>query len=229
MPTNSTPPTHSADTVLLRVASNTLETLLWQRRDEPHALRFALPGGLLERGESLEEAALRHLAAKVGAGPVAHLEQLETRSEPERDPRGWLITTAFLALARPDIRVAERADTAWYPALDPPTLAFDHAELLRIAIDRLRGKLSYSNIAFALVRPAFAISELRDVYQAVLGYEVSPTNLQRVLERDGLIEATGERRPPGRRGGRPPELHRFSHDHLTISRPYAAFAPRRTS
>ena len=71
MSKSTTPPTHSADTVLLRVASNTLETLLWQRRDEPHALRFALPGGLLERGESLEEAALRHLAAKVGAGPVA--------------------------------------------------------------------------------------------------------------------------------------------------------------
>jgi hypothetical protein len=170
---------------------------------------------------------LRHLAAKVGAGPVAHLEQLETRSEPERDPRGWLITTAFLALARPDIQVAERADTAWYPALDPPTLAFDHAELLQIAIERLRGKLSYSNIAFGLVRPAFAISELRDVYQAVLGYEVSPTNLQRVLERDGLIEPTGQHRPAGARGGRPPELHRFRHDRLTISRPYAAFAPKR--
>jgi 8-oxo-dGTP diphosphatase len=228
MQPSSTTPTHSADTVLLRVASNTLETLLWQRRDEPQALRFALPGGLLERGESLEAAALRHLVAKVGAGPVAHLEQLETRSEPERDPRGWLITTAFLALARPDVQVAERADTAWYPALEPPQLAFDHAELLQLAIERLRGKLSYSNIAFALVLPAFAISELRNVYQAVLGYEVSATNLQRVLERDGLIEATGERRAAGRRGGRPPELYRFVDERLTISRPYAAFAPRRS-
>jgi 8-oxo-dGTP diphosphatase len=98
---------------------------------------------------------------------------------------------------------------------------------LQLAIERLRGKLSYSNIAFALVRPAFTISELRNVYQAVLGYEVSATNLQRVLERDGLIEPTGERRAAGRRGGRPPELYRFSHERLTISRPYAAFAPRR--
>jgi 8-oxo-dGTP diphosphatase len=224
----SSSPTHSADTVLLRVCDGLLETLLWQRHDEPQAGRHALPGGLLERGESLEAAALRHLLANVGAGPVAHLEQLETRSEPERDPRGWLITTAFLALARPDVQVAERADTAWYPASDPPRLAFDHAELLRIAVDRLRGKLSYSNIAFALVSPAFTISELRNVYQAVLGHSVSPTNLQRVLERDGLLEATGERRAAGRRGGRPPELFRFTDDHLTISRPYAAFAPRRS-
>ena len=92
-------------------------------------------------------------------------------------------------------------------------------------MERLRGKLSYSNIAFALAPPTFSISELRALHAAVLGYQVSATNLQRVLLRAGLIAPVGERRPPGSAGGRPAELFRFIDRELTISRPLAAFRP----
>ncbi len=210
---------------MLRVGAGGLQTLLWQRREEPQAGRFALPGGFLEPGESLEESVRRHLREKVGVVAVGHLEQLETRSEPQRDPRGWVVTTAYLALLGPGTQVGAQTDTQWCDAACPPPLAFDHDALLTLAVDRLRGKLSYSNIAFALAPPAFSVSELRAAYASVLGYDVSATNLQRVLLRGELIESTGERRAPGSGGGRPAELFRFRRRELTISHPLAAFRP----
>lgn len=218
---------HTADAVVVRVTPHAeLEVLLWQRRLEPYVGYWALPGGFLQMGESLEASVRRHLAAKVGVSSVGHLEQLETSSDPHRDPRGWVITTAYLALVRADLGSDTPSDTAWHPATCPPALAFDHQKLIQAAIERLRGKLSYSNIAFALAPARFSISQLATIYKAVLGYEVSHTNLQRVLERDGLIQATTERRTPGASGGRPAALYRFCDSHLVISKPLAAFRPR---
>jgi len=219
---------HTADIVALRVsAKERLEVLLWERADEPFRGQLALPGGYLATGESLEHSAMRHLSEKVAMQTVAHLEQLETRSEPDRDPRGWTVSTAFLALTGPDSAKPEPpGDTAWYDAGSPPTLAFDHRDLLALAVERLRGKLSYTNIAFGLVPRTFAIADLRVAYRAVLGYDVDPANLLRVLVRGELIVPTGQRRPAGPRGGRPAELYRFTRRELTVSRPLAAFRPR---
>lgn len=211
---------------MLRAGGHGLQTLLWHRREEPYAGRWALPGGYLAPGESLEASVRRHLREKVGLARVAHLEQLGTRSEPERDPRGWTVTTAYLALVGPDQAVEVPPDTAWQAATEPLPLAFDHDELLAAGIDRLRGKLTYSNIAFALVPEVFTLAELRTAYAAALGHDVSATNLRRVLQRAGLLEATGEHRPPGRAGGRPAELFRFTQRELTIPRPLAAFRRR---
>jgi len=217
---------HSAEAVVLRAGADGLQTLLWTRQQEPFAGRWALPGGYLAPGESLEASARRHLSEKVGVREVGYLEQLETRSEPTRDPRGWTVTTAYLALVDAGQPIGAPADAAWWAATDPPPLAFDHTELVALAVARLRAKLTYSNIARGLVPDVFAIADLRRVYAAVLGYDVSPSNLQRVLERGGLLEPTGERRPSGRNGGRPAELFRFGHPGLAISRPLAAFRPR---
>ena len=93
--------------------------------------------------------------------------------------------------------------------------------------ERLRGKLSYSNAGFALAPPTFTLAELREVYVAALGHEVSATNLRRVLERRAVIEPTGDRRPSGRAGGRPAEVFRFRDDRLAITDPFAALRPRR--
>lgn len=216
---------HTADAVVLHVADGVLETLLWQRAEDPDAGAWALPGGYLGPTETLEASVRRHLREKVGLREVGHLEQLETRSEPTRDPRGWTVTTAYLALVAGPATVEAPPDTAWHPAGTPPPLAFDHADLLDVGTERLRAKLTYSNIAFALVAETFSVTDLRRTYAGVLGYHVSPTNLQRVLERGGLIEATGERRPAGAGGGRPAELFRFRHDTLTIPRPLVAFRP----
>ena len=91
--------------------------------------------------------------------------------------------------------------------------------------ERLRGKLSYTNVAFALAPPAFTISELRDLYVAALGHEVSATNLKRVLVRRNVLEEAGGRRDPGRAGGRPAALYRFRTRRLEITDPFAALRP----
>jgi len=107
----------------------------------------------------------------------------------------------------------------------PAALAFDHGPIVLAGRERLRAKLSYTNIGFALAPETFTISELRDVYSAALGHGVSATNLQRVLERRGLLEATGERRSPGPGGGRPAAVYRFGSRTVEVTDPFAVLRP----
>ena len=116
-------------------------------------------------------------------------------------------------------------DTAWHPVDELPQLAFDHGEIVLAGRERLRGKLSYSNVGFALAPESFSLSELRDLYAAALGHDVSATNLKRVLLRRAVLESTGARREPGRSGGRPAELYRFRSRRLEITDPFAALRP----
>ena len=211
--------------VVLRVRSRRLQVLLWQRARAPFEGRWALPGGYLDPGETLEESIRRHLAAKVDVRELAHLEQLETRSDPRRDPREWQLATAYLGLVPASVDPAVPADTAWHPVDGLPSLAFDHAAIALAGRERLRAKLSYTNAGFGLAPPEFTISELRDVYAAALGHPVSTTNLQRVLVRRGLLEATGGRRDPGPFGGRPAALFRFRSRRLEVTDPFAVLRP----
>jgi 8-oxo-dGTP diphosphatase len=116
-------------------------------------------------------------------------------------------------------------DTAWHTVDELPPLAFDHRAIVLAGRARLRAKLSYTNAGFALAPDAFTISELRELYATALGHEVSATNLQRVLLRRGLLEPTGSRRPPGRTGGRPAALYRFSRRALEITDQFAVLRP----
>ncbi len=199
--------------------------LLWQRAKEPYAGAWALPGGYLEPGETLEQSIRRHLAVKVDVRELAHLEQLETRSDPHRHPREWQLATAYLGLVPTDVDPAVPPDTAWHPVDSLPPMAFDHGAIALAGRERLRAKLSYTNLGFALAPDTFTISELRDLYGAALGHEVSATNLQRVLLRRGVLEPTGKRRPPGPAGGRPAELFRFRSRTLAITDPFAVLRP----
>ena len=117
-------------------------------------------------------------------------------------------------------------DTRWL-AVDelPAAMAFDHRPIVLAGRERLRAKLSYTNIGFALAPRTFTISELRDVYSAALGHGVSATNLQRVLERRGLLEPTGERRSPGPGGGRPAAVYRFRSRMVEVTDPFAVLRP----
>jgi ADP-ribose pyrophosphatase YjhB (NUDIX family) len=207
--------------VVLRV-SDRLETLLWRRPDG----NWSLPGGFVREGESLDDATRRHLASKVGVTVVGHLEQLDTRASADTHPELWLLDTTYLALIPPGVQGALPPDTAWHPVTDLPSIAFGHEGAVHRAHDRLRGKLSYSNVAFALAPERFTLRELAALYEAVLGYVVSPTNLGRVLGRDGLIAPTGATRAPaGSAGGRPAAEFAFSRAELVVSRPLAAFRP----
>ena len=200
--------------------------LLWQRAEEPFAGAWVLPGGLLAEGEGLGAAASRHLAAKVNIPEIAHLEQLETRSDPARDPRGRVLATAYLALVPPEARPQLPADTTWHPVDSLPPTAFDHGSIIGSARNRLRAKLSYTNIGFALAPESFTISQLRDTYAAALGHPVSATNLQRILTRRGVILPTNDVSRPASTGGRPATVYRFAARELVVTNPFAAFRPR---
>ena len=216
---------HAVLAAVLQVRQGRLQALLWQRAREPFAARWALPGGALAADETLEESMRRHLAEKVDVREVAHLEQLETRSDPRRNPSRRELATAFLGLVPSGLDPGVPADTRWHPLDDLPELAYDHEEILLGARERLRGKLSYTNLGFALAPPSFTLAELRDVYSAALGHPVGATNLQRVLLRRRLLEETGERRRYGSGGGRPAAMYRFRSTRLEITDQFAVLRP----
>jgi 8-oxo-dGTP diphosphatase len=210
---------------VLQVRAGRLQVLLWQRAREPFARAWALPGGTLGAGETLEDSIRRQLAAKVDVRELAHLEQLGSWSDPARNPAGHELATAFLGLVPADVDPTLPEDTAWHPVDAPPALAFDHGEIVLAGRERLRGKLSYTNVGFALAPPIFTLSELREIYAAALGHDVSATNLKRILLRRDVLEPTGSRREPGRAGGRPAELYRFRSRALEITDPFATLRP----
>jgi len=217
--------THAVLAAVLRVGDGRLEALLWERAREPYAGAWALPGGVLEPHETLEDCARRHLAQKVDVRELSHLEQLETLSDPERNPACRELVTAYLGLVPSDADPDGPDDTRWHPVDALPELAYDHETILLSARERLRGKLSYTNLGFALAPPEFTIAELRTLYAAALGHPVAATNLQRVLVRRGLLEATGGQRHYGRAGGRPAALYRFRARELEITDQFAVLRP----
>ena len=217
--------THTVLAAVLRVREGRLEALLWQRAREPHAGAWALAGGILEPDETLEECVRRHLAQKVDVRELSHLEQLETLSDPDRNPARRELATAYLGLVPSDADPDVPDDTRWHPVDALPELAYDHEPILLSARERLRGKLSYTNLGFALAPREFTIAELRTLYAAALGHPVSATNLQRVLLRRGLLEPTGGRRHYGRAGGRPAAVYRFRTRKLAITDQFAVLRP----
>jgi 8-oxo-dGTP diphosphatase len=223
--TTAARPAHEALAAVLQVRVGVLQVLLWERAREPFLGAWSLPGGRLEPGETLEASIRRHLAAKVDVRDLAHLEQLETRSDPRRHPAEWIVATAYLGLVPADVDPRVPTDTAWHPVDDLPRMAFDHGAIALAGRERLRAKLSYTNIGFALAPPSFTVSELRLLYRAALGHDVSATNLQRVLLRRRVLEPTGETRPPGRTGGRPAAVYRFARAGLEVTDPFAVLRP----
>jgi len=212
--------------VVLQVRDAVLQVLLWERAKRPSSGAWSLPGGYLEPGESLEASIRRQLATKVDVRELAWLEQLETQGDPGRHPDEWQLATAYLGLVPSDLDPALPDDTAWHPVEDlPRPMAFDHRAIVLAGRERLRAKLSYTNIGFALAPESFTISELRAIYAAALGYDVAATNLQRVLERRGVLEPTGDRRASGPSGGRPAALYAFASRDLEVTDPFAVLRP----
>lgn len=218
-------PTQVTLAVVLQVRTGALSVLLWQRAQSPFAGSWSLPGGYLEPEETLERSIRRHLAEKVDVRELSHLEQLETRSDPSRHPAEWQLATCYLGLVPCDIDPAIPADTAWRPVDALPGMAFDHGELVLAGRDRLRAKLSYTNVGFALAPETFSVSELRELYVAALGHELSPTNLKRILLRRGVLEETGGRRESGPAGGRPAALYHFRARRLEVTDQFAVLRP----
>ncbi|HET8642605.1 MAG TPA: NUDIX domain-containing protein [Pseudonocardiaceae bacterium] len=216
---------HEVLAAVLRVRSGTLQVLLWRRGRRPDAGRWALPGGRLRADEDVESSVRRQLAEKVDLREVTHVEQLAVFSAPARVPGSRVVATAFLGLVPAEADPAVPEDTAWHPVRALPPTAFDHGAIVRRARDRLRAKLSYTNLGFALAPAEFTISALREIYSGALGYRVAATNLQRVLARRGLLVPTGRTAPPGPAGGRPAALFRFADRGLRVTDPFAVLRP----
>ena len=199
--------------------------LLWQRAREPERGKWSLPGGRLRDDEDLTTSVRRQLAEKVDLRELAHLEQLEVFSDPQRVPGRRTIASTFLGLVPSPAIPALPPDTRWHPVTALPSMAFDHAPMVSHARTRLVAKLSYTNIGFALAPKVFALSTLRDIYGAALGHQVDATNLQRVLERRNVISRTGTTARSGRSGGRPAALYRFTESRYRVTDEFAAFRP----
>lgn len=216
---------HEVLAAVLQVRDGALQVLLWQRAIEPAAGRWALPGGKLGAHEQVQASMLRHLAEKVDLRDVAHIEQLGTFSAPDRTPGARTVATAFVGLvpagADPDVP----ADTRWHRVDALPETAFDHRDIALGARERLRAKLSYTNVGFALAPPEFTVSGLRELYATALGYAVSATNLQRVLTRRGVLVPTGNTAASGPSGGRPAALYRFAERTIRVTDPFAVLRP----
>ncbi|MDR7300547.1 NUDIX hydrolase [Haloactinomyces albus] len=210
---------------VLQIRNERLQVLLWQRAQGPHRYRWALPGGRLAATEDVEASIRRQLAEKVDVQELTHVEQLSVFSAPERVPGRRIVATAFLGLVPSNTDPEIPADTQWQPVGHLPATAFDHESIVLAARDRLRAKLSYTNIGFALAPAEFTLSELRGIYSAALDYRVAATNLQRVLSRRGALQATGRTVSAGPSGGRPPALFRFTSRDLQITDPFAVLRP----
>ncbi len=216
---------HDVLAVVLQVRHGQLHVLLWRRGQPPFADAWALPGGPLGLKETLGKSIARQLATKVDVRELAHLEQLETRSDPGRDPRGRVLATAYLGLVPADVDSALPVDTQWHPIDALPDMAFDHRSIALSGQQRLRAKLSYTNLGFGLAPRTFTVSQLQVVYRAALGHDVSGTNLKRILLRREQIEETGELAPPGRAGGRPATRYRFRVREIEVTDQFAVLRP----
>jgi len=206
-------PSVTVDVVLFTFSDGELRTLLIQRAGPPHTGQWALPGGFVHLDESLEAAAQRELLEETGVEDV-YLEQLYTFGEPERDPRGRVITVVYFALISADqaARMAVRGgddaqDAAWWNVYNLPPLAFDHAPILDYALQRLRWKLEWTALGFLLLPAQFTLSELQSVYETVLKEGLDKRNFRRKILAADILEESG-----GYREGdhRPAKLYRFT-------------------
>lgn len=187
----------TVDLVVLTVRDDALQVVLVRRGVPPFQGRLALPGGFVLADEGLTRAAARELEEEAGLRDV-HVEQLGTYGDPARDPRGRVVSVAYLALV-PDpgepVGGGDAASAAWHPAESstPRRLAFDHAGILQAGIERARAKLEYTPLATAFCAPAFTVAQLRRVYEVVWGVELDARNFHRkVTSTPGFLVPTGD-------------------------------------
>jgi 8-oxo-dGTP diphosphatase len=214
----------AVDIVLLTIRHEQLHVLLVSR-SVPKIGQLALPGGFVLPDEDLEHAALRELREETSVRiSVRHLEQLRTYGRPGRDPRGRIVSVAYLAIT-PDLPEpaagTDAIGASWHPVeqlLDRPgSLAFDHDTILADGVERARAKLEYTTLAAAFCQADFTVAELRRIYEIVWGARLDPRNFHRKLTSTDFLELTGQ--STTRDGGRPAALYQVREDATGIMNP----------
>jgi 8-oxo-dGTP diphosphatase len=213
MPTYKYPrPSVTVDAVIFGVDAVSLKILLIERAGSPFRGSWALPGGFVNMGESLDAAARRELLEETSV-ESSYLEQLYTFGEPKRDPRGRVISVAYFALVKSDdlapVAKSDAKKVEWFEVNNLPDLAFDHRAIVDMAVRRLRAKVRYEPIGFELLPDEFSLVDLETLYNKVLGRKVDKRNFRKkILGMEGLLVETGKKsktNPPAR-------LYRFDKD-----------------
>ena len=186
-------PAVTTDCVIFGFDGEELKVLLIERGITPYKGHWAFPGGFLNPNETAEEGARRELREETGLDS-AHIEQLHTYSTPDRDPRERVITIAYIALVRiQDVRGGDdAADAGWFPVENVPPLAFDHAEILRDALRRLRERIYFYPLGYELLPEKFTLKELQTLYEAVLGVQFDRRNFAKKMQRLDILTQLDE-------------------------------------
>lgn len=211
---SSEPVRVTVDTVAFAIHDGALEVLLIKRKHDPYKSQWALPGGFISESDpALEEAAARELAEQTNVSDV-YLEQLYTFGDRGRDPRGRVVTVAYLALLKEEeleLKASANASgVAWWPVSNLPELAFDHAQIIQYAHQRLKYKIEYSPAAFKLLPDKFTLRDLQIVYEAVLSKSVDNRNFRKKFLSSGVLNDIDETTQES--SFRPARLYSFSED-----------------
>lgn len=205
----------TTDLLIFTIRNGELCLLLIERGGHPEKGKWALPGGFANINESLDECAARELQEETGLSfQKGHLEQLKTYGNPNRDKRGYVVSTAYVALL-PNVETPVAGDDAaeahFFPVADILdenfVCAFDHKEIIRDGLERVRAKLEYTPVALSFIeQDSFTITELRNVYETVWGRKLHPSNFRRkILAVPGLLNVANGKRVEG--AGRPSDLY----------------------
>ncbi len=188
-------PSVAVDLVIFTITGNQLKVLLIKRGREPFAGQWCLPGGFVRIEESLENAALRELLEETGVKDV-YLEQLYTFGEPKRDPRGRVISIAYFALVdstkiKPFVTGEENIrGVQWFSFGELPKLAFDHDEIVKYALKRLRYKLEYTAVGLELLPDTFTLTDLQRLYEIILSQKLDKRNFRKKVLSMEILEKT---------------------------------------
>jgi 8-oxo-dGTP diphosphatase len=200
----------AVDSTIFTVKNGELMVLLIEMTKKPYSGMWALPGGLIEQKETTIGAAERILEESTGV-KNAYLEQLGTFDAIDRDPFARTISIAYMALMDVEdvklVTTEKYSDVRWWPMSKLPELAYDHKQIAKVALDRLRGKLEYTNIVWSLLPKEFTLTDLQMIYEIILGTEIDKRNFRRKILSLKLLERTGKRRAGS--ANRPAELYRF--------------------
>ena len=201
----------TVDAVVFGYDSGNISVLLVKRKYEPFKDGWALPGGFVLENENLEEAVQRELVEETGV-KINYLEQLYTFGDLERDPRGRVVSIAYFGLVKPNafnLRASTDAEEAeWFSIKKLPKLAFDHKKILKIAIERLQGKITYEPIGFELLDKKFPFSDLEKLYTTLLDRQIDRRNFKKKITSLKVLDELDEKVSIGR--GRPASLFSFN-------------------